>query len=235
MSASPIVDCFSFLTPAHPLLAGSPHGYLLAPNPTQPLVGLEAFPAQVHTLLDSRAGGALLPLTGMDAPAFERAVCSPGWKALLLTNAWSELPLDDLEVRARLYHPALQHLPVLVEAGLEGFSRPDALKTFLEATPDRPVILAHGGQLNICGAHLQAARALFADHPNTWLETSGIYRQDFLEDLLELLGPGRILYGSGFPRMDERLERERVRLLPTDRDARARMLGGNARALLRLD
>lgn len=234
MTSSSIVDCFSYLGAGHPLLRGSPHGYVVAPNPDEGLDACAAFPHRVKEVLGARTGGALLPVIGPTDAVFAAATMVPGWSALLLTNVWAADTLDSALVRERLSQPELQSLPILVEAGLEGFSRPDALRACVEAFPGRAFVLAHGGQLNISGAHLHAARDIFATFPNTYAETSGIYRQDFLEDLLGLLGPDRILYGSGFPRMDERLEIERVRILPVSPGHRARMLGQNARLLFGL-
>jgi predicted TIM-barrel fold metal-dependent hydrolase len=95
-------------------------------------------------------------------------------------------------------------------------------------------VLTHGGQHNISGGHLEEAQSLFGLYPHTLLETSGMYRQDFLETMLRELGASRILYGSGYPLMDEELEQERVAILPVGEAEREAILGDNARRLFGL-
>lgn len=221
-----ILDAFSTLDDRHPALRPGDRAYVVAPT---------AAPA---ALVDQAAGmprilGGLLPALGVEDGAFDAALAQRFWRGLLLAPRGSRGDLGEPAALARLARAP--HLPVVVDCGIEGFSRPPHLAALLAALPPRPVVLTHGGQLNISGQHLEAARALFVQHPHTSLETSGIYRQDFLEDLLGAIGAERILYGSGHPRMDEDLEIERVRLLPADAAQLAAMLGGNARRLYGLD
>jgi predicted TIM-barrel fold metal-dependent hydrolase len=63
---------------------------------------------------------------------------------------------------------------------------------------------------------------------------SGVYRQDFLEDVAHDLAPERVMFGSSSPRMDIRLEIERVRWANLPEEARALILAGNARRVFRL-
>ena len=65
------------------------------------------------------------------------------------------------------------------------------------------------------------------------IQTTGVYREDFLEGVVERFGAGRLLFASGFPRFDPRLELLRVRWAPNlDEQSRAAILGGNAARLL---
>jgi predicted TIM-barrel fold metal-dependent hydrolase len=72
-------------------------------------------------------------------------------------------------------------------------------------------------------------------HANVCIETSGVYRQDFIEDVARDIGPQRVLFGSSAPRMDIRLEVERIRWAKVPDADRTLMLAENARQLFRLD
>jgi predicted TIM-barrel fold metal-dependent hydrolase len=71
------------------------------------------------------------------------------------------------------------------------------------------------------------------DCPNLAVQTSGVYREDFLEGVVDRFGADRLLYASAFPRFDPRLELLRVQWAPNiDDGARDAILGGNATRLL---
>src|SRR5918911_1329464 len=65
------------------------------------------------------------------------------------------------------------------------------------------------------------AMAVLRRHANVSIETSGVYRQDFLLDVATELGAERVLFGSNSPRMDIRLEVARVRWATLPEAARA--------------
>lgn len=245
-----ILDAFSFLTPDHPARGASPFCYLVAPDPTLWSTKGSVMPAGFLAELQGLKPvvGALLPLYGLSDDAFLQCLHpstaagqsasppapeSPHWaRGLLLACQYDRAArLNSPLTRARL--SLAPQLPVVVDAGFEGFSRPVDLEPFLQwfydVFPERPCILTHGGQLNISGGHLSAASQLFQQYPQTILETSGIYRQDFLEEMLQILGPSRLIFGSGFPMMEERLELERIRILPVDETSYRAITCDNAR------
>jgi hypothetical protein len=213
-----VLDAFSTFDAEHPVTRPGRIRYLLAPGADE-RPDPAAFRERMRAL--PRTAGGLLPLAWAGPDAF----ADPWWKALLL-RPQDGIPLAGERVLEAL--ASASPAPVVIDAGHEGYSRPDHLRAFLDRCPPRPVVLTHGGQLNISGAHLEAAAELFRRHPHTLLETSGIYRQDFLEAMLDALGPGRILYGSGYPLMDEEMEQARVELLPAGDAGRQAILGGNA-------
>ncbi len=242
-----VLDAHSYATRDHPIFSAGRSRYLLAPSPEamedESWEGLEAFRTTLWRQTGNRAAGGLLPVHGVPEERFERLLQDRWWRALLLTPVYrGGGALDDEQVWDRLELAGASSLPIMIECGVEGYSRPQQLERFLErlnerlleSRPPRPVVFTHGGQLNISGSHLEAAAAMFNGHPHIYLETSGIYRQDFLEEMLEQLGADRILYGSGHPWMDERLELERVRILPGSDADRSAMIGGNARRLFRV-
>jgi predicted TIM-barrel fold metal-dependent hydrolase len=95
--------------------------------------------------------------------------------------------------------------------------------------------MTHGGQINISGLGQADAMHVLRTCPNVSIETSGVYRQDFLEDVVAELGAARVLFGSNSPRMDPRLEVQRVRWARLAEADKALVLEGNARRLFRVD
>ena len=83
----------------------------------------------------------------------------------------------------------------------------------LASNLDLQILATSAGQMDICGAHLQGALSMLREHPNISVETSGIYRQDFIEDLVNEFGADRIKFGSGAPGFDMRYEAARFRWL----------------------
>lgn len=250
-----ILDTFSYLTPDHPLVLAAGHSsaseeaspptaaYLVAPDPTRWRQGAEV--ALEHFLRELQGlpgiAGGLLPVVGLSNEAFTRALTEPLVRGLVLSVLFDpSASLTDGLTQARVMQA--RHLPVVVDAGFEGFSRPEHLTAFLqwfysegqETACPRPCVLTHGGQLCISGSHLSAAGELFGQYPHTYLETSGIYRQDFLEEMLQALGVQRLLFGSGHPMMHERLELERVCILPLEQTGLDAITGHTARRIFGL-
>lgn len=100
--------------------------------------------------------------------------------------------------------------------------------------PDAVIIATSGGQINISGAALGEAETMLAEHPNVLMETSGIYREDFIEDQASRFGAGRILFGSGAPVYDRAHELDRIRLAHLAPEARRQMAAGTARRVFGL-
>jgi uncharacterized protein len=101
--------------------------------------------------------------------------------------------------------------------------------------PEVTMIVTHAGQLNISGRGLVDAARLFESHANVLLETSAVYRQDFLERMVSALGAQRMVFGSGSPLFDQETEMARVQHLHVSDADRSLILGGTLAALLRSD
>jgi predicted TIM-barrel fold metal-dependent hydrolase len=71
-------------------------------------------------------------------------------------------------------------------------------------------------------------------YPNIIMETSGIYREDFIEDTVGELGANRVLFGSNAPYMDQGFEAARIRLAHLDEQAKRLMGRDNVRQLCKL-
>jgi len=124
---------------------------------------------------------------------------------------------------------------VLVATGYPWVSEAAQVGDLARRHPDVSLIMTHGGQINISGLGQMDAFEVLRRHSNVCMETSGVYRQDFILEVVDQLGPDRVLFGSNSPRMDVRLEVERVRRANVNEAARTLMLEGNARRVFRLE
>jgi len=165
----------------------------------------------------------------------ERAVGTLGARGLFL-HPWEEtFRVNDPRLDPLLTRCLDLHVPVMVATGYPWVSEAAQVGELARRFPSVPIVMTHGGQINISGLGQADAFAVLQRHPNVHIDTSGVYRQDFLEDVATQLGPERLLFGSNSPRMDIRLEVQRVRWLTVDDASRELVLGGNARRVLRLD
>lgn len=123
-------------------------------------------------------------------------------------------------------------VPVIVAAGYpwlsEGLQLGELARRFSEVT----FIATNGGQINISGLGQTDVEHALADNHNLLVQTAGVYREDFLEGVAARFGPGRLLFASGFPLMDPRLEVRRVQWAHFDEAAKRAILGENLHALL---
>jgi predicted TIM-barrel fold metal-dependent hydrolase len=165
----------------------------------------------------------------------ERAVGTLGARGLFL-HPWEEtFRVSDPRLDPLLTRCLDLHVPVMVATGYPWVSEAAQVGELARRFPGVPIVMTHGGQINISGLGQADAFAVLQRHPNVHIDTSGVYRQDFLEDVATQLGPERLLFGSNSPRMDIRLEVQRVRWLTVDDASRELVLGGNARRVLKLD
>jgi predicted TIM-barrel fold metal-dependent hydrolase len=123
-------------------------------------------------------------------------------------------------------------LPLLLAGGYPGFSHPSQIGDLARQFPDVTIIATHGGQLNISGLLLADAGRMLRANPNVIMETSGIYREDFIEDTVAELGPERVVFGSNAPYMDQGFEAARVRLAHFDDAAKAAIGSENMQRIL---
>jgi len=116
-------------------------------------------------------------------------------------------------------------LPLMIAGGYPVFSHPSQIADLASQFPNLTIIATHGGQINISGVLLADALRTMRANPNVVMETSGIYREDFIEDTVAELGAGRVVWGSNSPYMDQGFETLRVRRAHLDEDAK-RQIGG---------
>jgi predicted TIM-barrel fold metal-dependent hydrolase len=186
------------------------------------------------------SGGRLVPLARVDpwegaaASAELRRAVGAGARGLFLHPGEEHFAINGERVRPVLETAAELGVPVVVAAGFHLYSEPLQLGRAARWTPDNPVVLTNGGQLNISGLMgFDAELALAND--NVVVHTSGMYREDFLEGIVAKFGPERLMFASAAPLFDMTYERKRVDLAHFSDPERELILGGNARRVFGLD
>jgi predicted TIM-barrel fold metal-dependent hydrolase len=151
----------------------------------------------------------------------------------LFLHPWEET----FRVSATVVEPVVEvarsrRVPVVVAAGYpwlsEGLQVGDLARRFPEVT----FLATNGGQINISGLGQTDVELALADNPNLLVQTAGVYREDFLEGVVSRFGSGRLVFASGFPLTDPRLEILRVRWAHLDESDRVAVLGGNLARLI---
>jgi predicted TIM-barrel fold metal-dependent hydrolase len=154
----------------------------------------------------------------------------------LFLHPWEEnFRINDARVDPLLAHCAELQIPVVIASGYPWVSEAAQVGDLARRFPDVTLVMTHGGQINISGLGQADALNTLQRHANVCIETSGVYRQDFLEDVATQVGPERVLFGSNSPYMDMRLEVERARWAKLAVEAKALILAGNAQRIFKLD
>lgn len=179
--------------------------------------------------------GRVDPRQGEAASAeLRRCVQALGLKGLFL-HPWEEsCPINSAWVKALMPTVAELGIPMMIAGGHVRVSMASQLADLARGFPEIPMVLTSGGQINISGIALGEASQLLQEHANLYLETSGIYREDFIEDMLPLIGPARILFGSNAPEYCQELEVLRPRLAHLSDAHKADLLHHTAAKLLKL-
>jgi predicted TIM-barrel fold metal-dependent hydrolase len=92
--------------------------------------------------------------------------------------------------------------------------------------------MTNGGQINISGLGQADATLAMEKASNLYIDTAGVYRQDFIEETVEAFGGNRVLFASGAPYFDQRYEIKRIILAKVDEKERLAMQFGSARELI---
>lgn len=176
------------------------------------------------------------PNLGEEAEAeaeLERATAELGLRGLFL-HPWEEtFRVNDRRVDPLLQTARRLGLPVIVAAGYPWLSEGLQVGDLAGRHPEVTLVATNGCQINISGLGQTDAELALAANANLAVQTAGVYREDFIEGVAARLGAERVLFASGFPLMDPRLELLRVRLAPNlGEAARGQILGGNAERLL---
>ncbi|MDB4897803.1 MAG: hypothetical protein JWN15_4065 [Firmicutes bacterium] len=176
------------------------------------------------------------PWQGADAVTeLRRSVRDLGLRGVYL-NPWEEnFPINDEIVHPVVREAARLGVPVLINAGQVRVSHPTQVADLARQFPEVRFIAANGGNLNISGMLLSEARAMLDACPNVVIETSGTYREDFLEEVMAEVGPDRVVFASGTPYYDQEFEMERVRCAHLGEQEKMAMWSGTLRQLYQWD
>ncbi|GAA2813142.1 amidohydrolase family protein [Kribbella solani] len=111
------------------------------------------------------------------------------------------------------------------------YDAPALFETVAERFPGAPVILGHAG---ITPAGVDESIAAATRHGSLWLEVCGSQMTGpLICSMVEQVGSGRVLFGSDFPFIDQRMSLGRVVYAPLTESQRQDVLSGNARKLFR--
>lgn len=151
----------------------------------------------------------------------------------LYIDPWEET----LPVNSELLYPFMEKagefkVPVMIRGGYPVVSHPSQIADLVRRFPGTTVIATSAGQINISGGGLHDARILLTENRNVYMETSGIYREDFIEEMAKVIGTDRLVYGSGSPIFDMSFEILRVQRAHLKNEEKASILGENMRKLL---
>jgi hypothetical protein len=135
---------------------------------------------------------------------------------------------DCFRITDPIVDPLVRAGPVIVATGYPWVSEGLQVGRFAERHPEAAVIATNGAQINISGLGQQDAELALEACPNLFIQTTGVYREDFIEGVVGRFGAERVLFASGFPLFDPRLELLRVTWAPRlDDPARRSILGEN--------
>jgi uncharacterized protein len=173
------------------------------------------------------------PNQGDAAAELARATGELGLRGLFL-HPWEEtFRIHDERVVDLLDGFAL---PVIVASGYPWLSEGGQVGELARRVPSVELVATNGCQINISGLGQTDAELALAANANLSVQTTGVYREDFLEGVVARFGAERLLYASGFPLFEPRLEVLRARWAPgIDARARTLVLGGNAERLFHLE
>lgn len=151
------------------------------------------------------------PWQGTRAAAEVDRACRAGARGVLL-HPWEECFSVTDEVAADVVGRAGAHgVPVLVPGGFPWVAEALQLAALATRFPDVVLLVGNGAQLNMSGLAGGDVERALDTCPNLAVQTSGVYRQDFLEATIGRIGPERVVYASCWPVFDLQLEAERAR------------------------
>lgn len=182
---------------------------------------------------DRLLGAARIDPWQPDAPDVLRRAFETGGLRVLYLNPWEEHFCVDLARLDPLMEIARQfQYPVMVATGYPWLSEALQVCRLAQRWPEIPLVMTNGGQINITGLGQADATLAMRSAPNLYLDTAGVYRQDFIEETVEAFGSQRVLFASSSPYFDPRYEIRRAQLAKVSEIGRQAMLAGNAQRLL---
>ena len=167
------------------------------------------------------------PWEGRDAVTEVHRAVTAGARGVFLHPGEEHFRINDIRVRPIVEAAAELGVAVVVAAGTHLLSEPLQLAQAAQWAPQTPFVLTNGGQFNISGM-MQFDAELALGNDNVLVQTTAMYRQDFLEGVVAKFGPQRLMYASGAPVFNMHYERARVDAAHFNDTTRELVLTGNA-------
>ena len=154
----------------------------------------------------------------------------------LKLHPWEET----FEITSSFVTPALEtaatyDVPVWIHSGYYGVSNALSVREVAHSFPKLPMVVTHGGHLNISGLSLPDATKLRDETENTYFELSGVYRHDFIQQSFDKIGAERILFGTNAPYFNPKVELSRIVDADITSDEKETALSETALSLLNID
>ncbi|NHN31726.1 amidohydrolase family protein [Paenibacillus agricola] len=140
----------------------------------------------------------------------KRAISVLGLKGIFL-HPWEE----GYRVNAEFVVPVVRTaaelgVPIMIASGYPWVSHALQIAYLAGLVPEASIIMTNGGQINISGMAQPDVYEAMRSHNNLYIETAGMYRQDFLENCIHEFGSKRVIFGSNGPRMHQGFELDRA-------------------------
>ena len=126
------------------------------------------------------------------------------------------------------------HLPVLIETGYPWVSHCFQVANLAQKFPKLKFIMSHGGQFDSSGYALTDVDYVMNKNPNLYIETSGDFSDEGIENIPVRLGYDRVLFGSHFPWLNTELEIYRIQRANLPKEAKEAIYHKNAELMLGL-
>jgi uncharacterized protein len=172
--------------------------------------------------------GRVDPRLGDAAGEAERCLSELGLRGIFV-HPWEDaIAISDPRLDPVLEVCAARSAPFMVAAGYPWMSEAPQIAELAGRHPSVPIVMTNGGQINISGLGQRNAWLAMEQHPNVYMTTSGVYREDFIEEVAAGLGASKAMFGSQSPLFDTDLELHRLLWAHTDDPTRSTMLWDTA-------
>jgi hypothetical protein len=156
-------------------------------------------------------------------------------QAFDLTDSRTMKPIVDAALKHDLILLTHSSEPVGHEYSGKGGITPDILYSFVTTFPEVRLVCAHwGGGLPFYALMPEVGRAL----ANVFFDTAAtvfLYRPEVFEQVSQMVGSDKILFGTDYPLMHQNRVLAQVQSARLPEEDKARILGANARKLLYWD
>jgi uncharacterized protein len=172
--------------------------------------------------------GRVDPRQGEDAiTELRRCVLRLGLRGLLLHPMEEGYTINEPPTVRLVREAGSLGVPVVVAAGYPWVAYAQQIRSVAEQAEGTTIVMSHSGQINISGLAQADAFLAMQTCANLCVGTNGVYRQDFLEECIEVFGPERVLFTSMAPVFDQGFELDRALSIKMEESDRQSVLGAN--------